>query len=75
MKVSYGDETRWCHVGQETIRKQFPAAMKHDGAMSSLSFRAKRSGAEKSPGEKFPMEVKHGGAMSDRKLYANSFLV
>ena len=33
-KVSYGGETWWCHVGQETICKQFPAVMKHDGAMS-----------------------------------------
>ena len=38
--VSCCDETRWFHVGQETIREQFPAVMKHDGAMSSLSFRA-----------------------------------
>ena len=33
-KVSYGGETRWCHVGQETIRKQFPMEVKYDGAMS-----------------------------------------
>ena len=33
--VSYGGETRWGYVGQETICKQFPAVLKHDGAMSN----------------------------------------
>ena len=33
-KVSYGGETRWCHVGQETIREKFPMEVKHGGAMS-----------------------------------------
>ena len=47
--VSCCDETRWCHVGQETICEKFPMEVKHGGAMPSLSFRAKRSGVEKSP--------------------------
>ena len=32
-KVSCLYETQWSHVGQETIRKKFPAVMKHSGAM------------------------------------------
>ena len=32
-KVSYRDETQWSHAGQETIRKKFPAAMKHSRVM------------------------------------------
>ncbi len=39
--VSYGDETRWCHVEQETIRKQFPMEVKHGGAMSYRKLYAK----------------------------------
>ena len=40
-----------------------------------LSFRAERSGVEKSPVEKFPVGMKRNGTMSDGKLYANSFLL
>ena len=41
--VSCCDETRWCHVGQETIREQFPAPMNHHIAAPSrkLIFRRK----------------------------------
>ena len=40
-KVSYGGETRWGYVGQETIREQFPKEVKHDGAMSDRKLYAK----------------------------------
>ena len=41
---------------------------------AALSFRAERSGVEKSPGKQFPVGKKHSGVMSSRKLYAKSFL-
>ena len=37
-----------------------------------LSFRAKRSGVEKSPSEKFPVAKKHYGVVPDGKPFANS---
>ena len=33
-KVSYGGETQWGYVVQETIREKFPMEVKHDDAMS-----------------------------------------
>ena len=43
--VSCCDETRWCHVGQETIRGKFPMEVKHGGghALPVISSEAKRS--------------------------------
>ena len=57
-KVSYGGETRWCHVEQETIRKQFPAVVKHCIVMSdSETIR-----------EQFPAPMNHHIAAPSRKL-------
>ena len=41
---------------------------------AALSFRAQRSGAEKSPAEQFPVAMLHHYPMPNRKLFANSFL-
>ena len=69
--VSCCAEIRWCHVGQETIREKFPAAMKHNGAMPD----------RKPIRKQFPAEVKHDGALptlsfraESRNLPAKSFL-
>ena len=50
--------TRWCHVEQETIREQFPAAMKHCIVMSdSETIR-----------EQLPAPMNHHIAAPSRKL-------
>jgi hypothetical protein len=72
--VSCHGYTQSSHVEWETIRKQFPAAMMHSSFLLHLSFRAKRSGVEKSPAELFPVGVLYNRPMSNRKLSANSFL-
>jgi|GEM_PF-4964062 len=41
--VSCRDEQQWRQAGQETIRKQFPIEMKHDGAKSNRKPYAKSS--------------------------------
>ena len=41
---------------------------------AALSFRAERSGVEKSPGKQFPVGKKHIGVTLNRKPYAKSFL-
>ena len=56
--VSYGGETRWCHVGQETICEKFPAVVKHCIVMSdSETIR-----------EQFPAPMNHHIAAPSRKL-------
>ena len=64
-----------CHAGWETICIQFPAAMNHMAPMPPLSFRAERSGVEKSPTEQFPAVMNHIAVTPNRKPFANSFLL
>ena len=57
-KVSYGGETQWGYVGQETIREKFPAVVKHCIVMSdSETIR-----------EQFPAPMNHHIAAPSRKL-------
>jgi hypothetical protein len=57
-KVSYGGETRWGYIGQETIREQFPAVVKRCIVMSdSETIR-----------EQFPAPMNHHIAAPSRKL-------
>ena len=38
---------------------------------AALSFRAERSGVEKSPGKQFPVGKRHSGATLSRKLFSH----